>query len=513
MTSLVDAVLRIAQSAQTEELAPAVLIAGCTSDAGKSLLVTALCAALRRRGLRVAPFKAQNMSNNAAVIPDGGEIGRAQYVQAQAAGVTPSTRLNPVLLKPRSDRRSQLIVHGKPVTDVGARDYFPDRRGLRELCVRDLQQLRREYDIVVCEGAGSPAEVNLRESDISNMGLAAAAAIPVIVVGDIDRGGVLAHFVGTYELLSDADRKLLRGFIVNKFRGDETLLEPGLITVEDRTGVPVLGVVPFIPGYWYGAEDSLQAAEGQQIGVSQPAVGSERLRIAALRYPRLSNATDLEALSYEPGVDVFWSTEPGEVETADAVVLPGSKDTLADLQWIRNRGLDEAVQRAAGVGKMVMGLCGGYQILGCSLRDDRESIPGLGLLPVTVHYARKKTVAEFSGSLLPPPAGESLCGVNKHAYPVHGYEIHEGYCAEHDGEHLLAYSDGTPEGCRAGTVWGTHCHGFFHNDAVRQLWLRYSAQCVAKTGFVLPEPPISAGAVEEAQLELLLSSLERCPAR
>lgn len=226
--------------------------------------------------------------------------------------------------------------------------------------MEDLQQLRREYDIVVCEGAGSPAEVNLRATDIANMGLAAAARIPVIVVGDIDRGGVLAHFVGTYELLDDADRALLRGFIVNKFRGDEALLEPGLVTVEERTGVSVVGVVPYVPNYWYGAEDSLQAVEDQYVGVPQPAVGTERLRIAAIRFPRLANATDLEALSYEPGIDVYWVRGPGEVESADAVVLPGSKDPLADLQWVRSRGLDKAVKHSAAAGKMVMGLCGGY---------------------------------------------------------------------------------------------------------------------------------------------------------
>lgn len=513
MRTLVDAVLQIAQSAATDKLAPAVLIAGCTSNAGKSVLVTALCAALRHRGLRVAPFKAQNMSNNAAVTPDGGEIGRAQYVQAKASGITPSTFLNPILLKPRSDQRSQLIVHGKPVADVGARDYFPDRRGLRKLCVEDLQQLRREYDIVVCEGAGSPAEVNLRATDISNIGLAAAASIPVIVVGDIDRGGVLAHFVGTFELLDDADRELLQGFIVNKFRGDESLLEPGLVTVEERTGVPVLGVVPFVQGYWYGAEDSLQAVEGQYVGSPQPAAGTTRLCIAAIRYPRLANATDLEALSYEPGVDVYWARHPGEVETADAVVLPGSKDTLADLQWLRSRGLDKAVTQAAAAGKMVMGLCGGYQMLGCFLVDEAESVSGLGLLPVKICYASTKTVAEFSGSLVSLPAGGIQGSAQAVTYPVHGYEIHEGCSTYLDGEPLLNYTDGTPEGCHVGTVWGTHCHGFFHNDAVRQLWLRHVAQSVGKTGFVLHEPPISATAVEEAQLDLLRCAIDHCPAR
>lgn len=297
--------------------APAALIAGCTSDAGKSVLVAGMCRLLARRGVRVAPFKAQNMSNNCAVTLDGGEIGRAQALQALACGLEPDVSFNPVLLKPGSDHTSQVVVKGKADGHASALTYRSRRKALRGVVAETLEELRGQFDVVLCEGAGSPAEVNLRESDIANMGLAELADLPVVVAGDIDRGGVLAHFVGTHAILSPEDRARITGFIVNKFRGDVSLLMPGLDVVREYTGVPVLGVVPFIPGLWIDAEDSLGTVAGASVGPANAPLGTETLSVAAIRLPRVSNATDIEALACEPGVHVQWTVDPSVVARAD----------------------------------------------------------------------------------------------------------------------------------------------------------------------------------------------------
>src|SRR6476619_2490920 len=307
------------------------------------MVVAGLCRLLARKGIRVAPFKAQNMSNNSAVTAEGGEIGRAQAMQARAAGLAPSVRFNPILLKPGSDRTSQLVLRGQVVDTVSAKDYFTHRDRLWAVVADELQSLRNEFDAVICEGAGSPAEINLRATDIANMGLAQAADLPVVVVGDIDRGGVLAHLFGTVAVLSPADQARIAGFVVNKFRGDPALLAPGLDQLQALTGRPTLGVVPWADGLWLDAEDSLSAVTDGVLGRPAPPCGAQWLRVAVVRFPRISNATDAEALACEPGVAVRYVTEPSRVEGTDLVVLPGSKATVADLAWLRASGLADGV--------------------------------------------------------------------------------------------------------------------------------------------------------------------------
>jgi adenosylcobyric acid synthase len=385
----------------------ALLIAGTTSDAGKSMVVAGLCRLLARKGIRVAPFKAQNMSNNSVVALDaegvGGEIGRAQDMQARAAGLAPSVRFNPILLKPGSDRTSQLVVRGRPVGMVGARDYITHRDRLAGVVAEELAGLRAEFDVVLCEGAGSPAEINLRATDLANMGLARAANLPVVVVGDIDRGGVLAHLFGTVAVLSPRDQALIAGFIVNKFRGDPALLAPGLGQLAALTGRPTYGVLPYSDELWLDAEDSVSVQDRDVIGVPGPPVGTEWLRVAAVRLPRISNSTDVEALACEPGVQVRWISEPAQLADADVVVIPGSKATVADLQWLRDRGLADAVVAHAGRGGVVLGICGGLQML-CRRIDDtvesgRGSVAGLGLLDADIVFDADKVLRRWEARL------------------------------------------------------------------------------------------------------------------
>jgi adenosylcobyric acid synthase len=470
------------------------LVAGTTSDAGKSVLVAGLCRWLARQGVKVAPFKAQNMSNNSMVTPDGGEIGRAQVMQAAACGIEPSVRLNPVLLKPGSDRSSQVVVLGRVDGTVSAMSYRERKPALLDTVVDTLAGLRAEYDVVICEGAGSPAEINLRATDIANMGLARAAGLPVIVVGDIDRGGVLAHLFGTLALLSAADQALVAGFVVNKFRGDPALLAPGLDQLRALTGRPTLGVLPFDDGLWLDAEDSLSYVADGVVGRPPPPSGERWLRVAVPRLPRISNATDVEALACEPGVAVRYVTEPSRLTDADLVVLPGSKATVSDLDWLRATGLAEAITAHAAAGRPVLGICGGYQMLGRGLDDDVESrrgrVPGLGLLDVHIEFDPVKQLAR--------PLGEAL------GQPVSGYEIHHGRVT-HSGERpLVTALDGAVEGADAGPVLGTHWHGLLENDGFRRALLAR----VAPDGFE-PAPDVCFADVRAAQLDLLGDLVER----
>src|SRR5919112_1106517 len=377
----------------------ALLVAGTTSDAGKSVLTAGLCRWLARQGVRVAPFKAQNMSLNSAVTVDGAEIGRAQAMQAAAAGVEPEAAMNPVLLKPGSDRTSQVVLLGKPYADVSALSYREHKAALLEVSLDCLADLRRRFDVVICEGAGSPAEINLRATDIANMGLARAAGLPVLVVGDINPGGVFAALFGTVALLSPADQALVAGFVINKFRGDLGLLRPGLDMITAATGRPVHGVLPFHLDVWLDAEDSL--AYGRVLGRPGAPHGTEWLRVAVVRLPRISNATDAEALATEPGVQVRLTIEPAEIADADLVVLPGSKATVSDLAWLRETGLADAVRTHAAAGKPVLGICGGFQMLARRIDDDVESrcgtVPGLGLLPVEITFGTRKTLRHADG--------------------------------------------------------------------------------------------------------------------
>ncbi|MFI6045680.1 cobyric acid synthase [Nocardia sp. NPDC051321] len=475
----------------------ALLVAGTTSDAGKSVVVAGICRMLARRGVRVAPFKAQNMSNNSVVTLDGGEIGRAQALQAQACGLEPSVRFNPVLLKPGSDRRSQLVVRGRAVGTVGARDYFQHRQRLREVVADELASLRAEFDVVICEGAGSPAEINLRATDLANMGLARPARLPVLLVGDIDRGGVLAHLFGTVAILEPEDQQLISGFVINKFRGDVELLRPGLDRLTELTGRPTLGVLPYAEDLWIDAEDSLSTLADAPVGRPSPPVGGEWLTVAAIRLPRISNSTDIEALACEPGVSVRWASEPSRLAGADLVVLPGSKATVSDLEWLRRTGIADALRARASSGGPILGICGGYQMLGKRIIDPIESgagsVDGLGLLNVEIEFADPKVLRRTSG--------HDATGI-----PVHGYEIHHGRVTTNADPSWLDLA-GEPEGSVREALWGTHLHGLLESDEFRRSWLRSVAAAAGRTGFVVAEDT-SVATVRSTQLDLLADLIE-----
>ncbi|MFF4773693.1 cobyric acid synthase [Microtetraspora fusca] len=478
----------------------ALLVAGTTSDAGKSVVTAGICRWLARRGVRVAPFKAQNMSLNSFVTGDGAEIGRAQAVQAAACGLEPTADMNPILLKPGSDRRSQVVVLGRPMADVDAMEYGALKDRLRAIAVESLDRLRSEYDVVVCEGAGSPAEINLRRGDIANMGLAQAARLPVVVVGDIDRGGVFAAMYGTLALLDAADQALVAGFVVNKFRGARELLEPGLDMLRDLTGREVYGVLPWLNGLWMDVEDSL-ALDNRPPTVAM-ASGRGTLRVAVVRLPRISNFTDVDALAGEPGVVVRFVTSAVELDDADLVVLPGSRATVSDLAWLRSTGLADAVRERAAKGRPVLGVCGGYQMLTRTIRDDVESaaglVEGLGLLPASVEFAPEKTLSR--------PVGEA------YGCRVSAYEIHHGTVTV-DPPSAASAGNGERraepflDGCRLGPVWGTTWHGALENDAFRRAFLADVA-AVAGRDFT-PAPDTSFSALREARLDALGDLVER----
>ena len=460
----------------------ALLVAGTTSDAGKSLVTAGICRWLVRQGVSVAPFKAQNMSNNSMVTPDGAEIGRAQVMQAAAARIQPEAAMNPVLLKPGGENSSQVVVLGRPVAEVSALSYRPMKAALLEQVLSSLADLRARFDVVVCEGAGSPTEINLRADDIANMGLATAARLPVVVVGDIDRGGVFAALYGTLALMPPDDQRLAAGFLVNKFRGDVRLLRPGLEQLTALTGRPVLGVLPWLPGLDLDVEDSLSLAAPPPAGL--PA-GEEILRVAVARLPRLSNVTDLDALAAEPGVLVRYATRPEELADADLVVLPGTRATVADLGWLRATGLADAVARRATAGRPVLGICGGHQMLARTITDEVESgagtVPGLGLLPAEVRFAREKTLGRPIGAAL----GE----------PVRGYEIHHGQVRLDDGAEPFL------DGARRGPVFGTTWHGALENDGFRRAFLTEVARLAGRRFVVAPDTDFAA--VREARLDRL----------
>ncbi|MFW5909971.1 MAG: cobyric acid synthase [Thiohalospira sp.] len=443
--------------------ATTLMIQGTTSDAGKSALVTGLCRALRRRGLRVAPFKPQNMALNSAVTADGGEIGRAQAAQAQAAGLEPTTDMNPVLLKPNTDTGAQVIVNGRAVGTMEALDYHAYKRTAREAVLAAHARLAREYDVVVVEGAGSPAEVNLRENDIANMGFAEAVDCPVLLVADIDRGGVFAQLVGTAELLAESERSRLAGFVINRFRGDPALLQPGLDWLEDHTGIPVAGVLPHLEGLYLEAEDRLD-------GAPAPTEGGDALRVHVPAFPRISNHTDLDPLRHHPGVDLR-VVGPGEaLEGADLILLPGSKSVRADLEWLRAQGWEAQIQRHLRYGGRVLGVCGGFQMLGAVLHDPEGlegpagSTPGLGLLELESTLAPEKRLTRVRGRLAPDGA------------PVAGYEIHMGISEGPDLARPLAELPEGDDGARSpdDRVRGTYLHGLFDEGEACAALLRWA---------------------------------------
>jgi len=460
----------------------ALLVAGTTSDAGKSVLTAGICRWLIRQGVRVAPFKAQNMALNSAVTRDGAEIGRAQAMQAAACRIEPEAAMNPVLLKPGSDTHSQVVLLGHPVAEVDALSYRDLKPRLEQVVASSLASLRERFDVVICEGAGSPAEINLRDRDLANMGLARSADLPTIVAGDIDRGGVFAAMFGTLAVLSPEDQRLVAGFVINKFRGDLRLLAPGIDMLTGLTGRPTLGVLPWKSDLWLDVEDSLDL-DSRPRSVLAP-LGADVLRVAVVRLPRVSNVTDFDPLSAEPGVAVRLATRPDDLADADLVVLPGTRATVSDLDWLRRTGLADALARRAAAGGLILGICGGYQMLARAIVDDVESgegsVDGLALLPATVEFVREKVLRRPTGAAL----GE----------PVEGYEIHHGVVTVEGGAPFL-------DGCVDGPVWGTTWHGIFDNDAFRRAFLRVVARHAGRDFTVSEE--VSFAAVRDRRLDAL----------
>lgn len=428
----------------------ALMVQGTTSDAGKTALVAGLCRVLARRGVSVAPFKPQNMSLNSAVTPAGGEVGRAQALQARAAGIEPHTDMNPVLLKPGSDKQAQVILNGQPFEDMDAVGYHHYKTLAMDTVMSAWARLAARFDYLVVEGAGSPAEVNLRKGDIANMGFAEQADVPVIIIADIDRGGVFAQLVGTLALLSDSEQDRVCGFVINRFRGDISLLEPGLDWLEQRTGKPVLGVLPYLHNLQLDAEDAIDRSQVEK--------HDARLRVVVPALPRISNHTDFDALRLHPQVELLYIAEGQRPAPADLVILPGSRAVREDLAWLRRNGWDSYLERHLRYGGRVLGICGGLQMLGTAVHDPegiestQGSSAGLDFLPLTSVLRPGKTLRQASGTI--PSLGSA----------VGGYEIHCGETQlDADTEPFIMLEDGRPDGALSadGLIAGTYLHGLF----------------------------------------------------
>ncbi|MBW7881678.1 MAG: cobyric acid synthase [Caldilineaceae bacterium] len=451
--------------------ATAIMLLGTHSNAGKSLMATAFCRLLARQGYRVAPFKAQNMSNNAGVTPEGGEMGRAQIVQAEAAGIAPHTDMNPVLLKPEADRRSQVVLNGRRYGHIEARNWLDIKRLLWDEVCAAYDRLARRFDVLVMEGAGSPAEINLKDGDIVNLRMARYAGAPCLLVGDIDRGGVFAALAGTLLLLDPAERAQIRGFLINKFRGDPALLGDATTVLEQRAfGVPTLGLVPFIPGLSIADEDAVAL---EQPSSTQPA-GEDAIDIAVIHLPHIANFDEFGLLAAEPGVHVRYVNRVETLGRPHVVILPGTKVTIADLRWLEKCGLAAAIRAAHRAGAEVVGICGGYQMLGMQLADPLgvegppgQVVAGLSLLPVTTVFSPDKQTYRATLRLDDGQLAD-------------GYEIHAGETTRlADGMvlgELIARNGAAvriPEGARTAdsSVWGCYLHGIFENDGFRHRWL------------------------------------------
>lgn len=473
-------------------MARCIMVQGTMSGVGKSLLVTALCRIFSQDGWRVAPFKSQNMALNSFITWDGLEMGRAQAAQAQAAGREPDVRMNPILLKPSSDTGSQLIVRGEVRGNYAARDYFKMKKSLIPEILDAYRSLAQECDIIVIEGAGSPAEINLKADDIVNMGLAKLVNAPVLLAGDIDRGGVFAQLYGTVALLEPEERRRLVGTLINKFRGDESLLRPGLAMLEERTGLPVLGVIPYVRAD-LDEEDSLA-----------PMLEQKRKRrdldIAVIRLPHISNFTDFAPLELHPQLGVRYVERPEELDTPDLVIVPGTKSTMADLLWLRRCGLEDHIRQLAGR-VPVLGVCGGYQMLGRTLSDPDGaegggSLAGLGLLPCeTVFELQKHRTLQRAVTLAPPLEGAAL----------EGYEIHMGRTRRLEGAPFCRLADGREEGAAAGLVFGTYLHGLFDTGELTQRLAEWLAR---RRGLVpVPDRPEHYGLHRQRQYDLLAEAV------
>ncbi|GAA5527976.1 cobyric acid synthase [Herpetosiphon gulosus] len=445
-------------------LAPVLMVVGTASSVGKSTLVSALCRIAARRGIRVAPFKAQNMSNNAAVTANGEEIARSIAVQAAAAKLTPSVQMNPILIKPEGQRRSQIIVQGRPWQTLEAIDYWQRKHMLWEIVTSNLDSLRQTYDLVIAEGAGSPVELNLKTHDITNMRVATYAQAQTLLVGDIDVGGIFAAMLGTLMLLEPEERQLIAGLIVNRFRGDPDLFTDGIQILEQRSHKPVLGVVPWLPQLGLPEEDAVALERPDQT------TNNAALTIGVIHLPAIANFDDFDPLAQESGVAVRYINQPHELQHCQALILPGTKHTLAARQWLAEQGFDQAIQQFQGP---IVGICGGYQLLGQQIDDPNAvegtggGMAGLGLLPITTIFQRHKQTRQVQ-------AISNLPWANN--YPLTGYEIHMGQTellADQPAFRIEQAESTHADGCmRAdGKVWGCYIHGIFANTEFRQAWL------------------------------------------
>lgn len=439
----------------------ALMILGTTSNAGKSMVTAGLARVFKRKGYKVAPFKAQNMALNSYITKEGLEMGRAQVVQAEAAGIEPDVRMNPVLLKPSSDRKSQVIVMGKVYKTLAARDYYKEKKKLFPKILQAFESLKEDYDLILCEGAGSPSEINLKDQDMVNMGFAKASKTPCIIVGDIDRGGVFASLAGTMLLFDKEERDLTKGFVINKFRGDEKILEPGLDKLEEITGRPVLGVVPYLD-VDIEDEDSLSDHLNHYRKKG-------RIQIAVIRTPRISNATDFHALSLHPEVDLAYVTKPEDLEEADMIILPGSKSTMDDFKWMKEKGLDSKILQKKTKGTPILGICGGYQMLGDQMEDpygveSGGELRGLGLLPMTTVFSKKKTTIQCQGRVQEIEGFYSCWS----GLDFKGYEIHMGQSDLGKEVQSLHTNSSQSQGACLENVAGTYVHGFLDQEEIIQ---------------------------------------------
>ncbi len=474
--------------------ADVLMFQGTASHVGKSVMTAAFCRLLRRRGLRVAPFKAMNMSNNAWVTPDGGEMAMAQAVQARAAGVEPVVEMNPVLLKTTSDRASQVIVLGKPIGTYEARELPALRGRLLQAIHASLQRMRESYDVVVAEGAGSPAEINLRDTDLANMEVARASGAEVILVADIERGGVFAQIVGTLELLEEADRALVKGFLINKFRGDPSLVESGVRWLEQRTGKPVFGVVPYLPDLDLPEEDAL----ADRLRAEEPASGADwKIRVQIIRTPAIANFTDFDPLHRELDLSIHYLSEgTQELDLPHLLILPGSKSTVSDLQWIRSAGLEPHIRRCVESGVRILGVCGGFQMLGKTILDPSRvessaaATEGLGLLPTSTLFLPSKITVQVRG--IHEESGQAITGYEIHCGRLQGARRGKPFfrITERGGKPAQE-TDGFQS--EDGRIFGTYLHGLFESDGFRSFFLN---QLRKEAGF--PERLTPAGAAAPA---------------
>jgi len=456
--------------------ARALMVQGTSSSAGKSLLVAALCGIYARRGVRVAPFKSQNMSNNAAVCPDGSEIGRAQAVQALAAGIELSPDINPILIKPEADAFSQVILMDKPYNRLTASAYYDHKQVFWGYVTSALDRLRAKFDLVIIEGAGSPVEINLKAGDIVNMAVARYAEAPVLLVGDIDRGGIFAQLLGTLWLLEPDERRLVRGLIANKFLGDPNLFTDGIRILEERGRVPVLGVIPYLKDLHIPEEDAV-ALDSQLARQKTPGA---TIDLAVIHLPHISNFDDFDPFHADPGVSVRYVAEPSAFGQPDAIILPGTKSTVADLNWLHATGLAGTILESASEGGAVVGVCGGYQMFGQSICDPdgvestMENVAGLGLLPTRTIFEQQKATYQACARVLRPTAW--MTGITGQA--IEGYEIHMGRTEGNNPWLEITLRNGSPASVMDGAIspdgriWGSYLHGYFSNTDFRRAWLR-----------------------------------------